>query len=299
MKERKLLVIHRRSSYEEMFSESPTDSLKKLQKRSDPILQTMKEAHDSHLKAMDSVDAAIRQRGLDATWAHDLSDIDPDDYSLVITVGGDGTVLHASHSIGQTPIMAVNSSPKTSMGYFTCTGPDQFGPVLDKIDKGDISPVKLHRMEVGLNEKVVGTRVLNDVLFCHTCPASTSRFVIGFKEESETLLSSGLWVCTAAGSTAAVRAAGGKVMPLGSQRLQFVVREPCYSEGADEICKPKLVNGYIDKEQTLSIRSKTSSAKLYLDGPHVVVPVEFGDIITFYGSKRPLRLYKNKTEIKG
>ena len=40
---------------------------------------------------------------------------------LVVTIGGDGTLLAASHAIGDTPILGINSAPDFSVGFF-CSG---------------------------------------------------------------------------------------------------------------------------------------------------------------------------------
>ena len=273
-----------------MVSEGPATAVTRLFDQHDPIVAPIVKAHEAHSAAMAAVARELERRTVDATWCHDLSGTDPDDYDLVITVGGDGTVLHASHSIDDTPVLAVNSSPHTSYGYFTASGVDGFGPLLDRALDGSLSPIELYRMTVSVNGETINDRVLNDVLFCHDCPASTTRYVISCHGASEPQLSSGVWVSTAAGSTAAVRAAGGEVIPAGSGVLQFVVREPGPSGGAAETVQPTLVRGLVQPGETLLIRSRTAAARLYVDGPHVVFPVDFGDEVTFTGSAKPLKL---------
>ena len=90
---------------------------------------------------------------------------------------------------------------------------------------------------------------------------------------------SGVWISTAAGSTAAIRAAGGRVMPPRSKRLQFLVREPLPEHRAVAGQQSTITRGFITENESLTIRSKTDTAKLFVDGPHVVFPVEFGSVI--------------------
>lgn len=293
MGEQSILVIHRRSTVAQISGDR-SDAMARLLRHKDPLVDKYVEAHAHHEAAMSAVRSALGERGLDATWRHDLGGIEPDDFDLVITVGGDGTVLHASHSIGETPILAVNSSPETSVGYFTAGGASEFPDLLDRALGGDLGCQRLFRMEVKVNGEVVNTRVLNDCLFSHDCPASTTRYELRCRDGKEMQLSSGVWVATAAGSTAAMRAAGGRAMRAGSRMLQFAVREPGPFGGAEYPALPRLTKGFVKRGETVSIRSMTAAAKIWIDGPHVVVPVEFGDIITFSGGARPVCLYGYK-----
>jgi NAD+ kinase len=287
----RILAVHRESAYSEVAARGGGGRISGLLDHRDPLVADMLRAHERHAISMRSIREELERRtGVDATWRHDWSDLDPDGFDLIVTIGGDGTVLHASHSIGDTPVLAINSSPETSVGYFTAGGAAEFAGLLDRFLAGDLPSASLYRMEVRVNGELIGARVLNDALFSHVVPASTTRYVLRVGDAAEEQLSSGVWVCTAAGSTAAVRAAGGKAMRSGSRRLQFVVREPGPFSGAGGMRLPALVKGFAPCGCRLSIRSKTSSARLYLDGPHLVHPIDFGDEVTFGGAARPLRL---------
>lgn len=287
----RILVVHRRSAYTDLVSNNPSSRLAKLTEAGDPLVERFVIAHKSHDASMQKVKAVLEKKGLDATWCFRIGDLNPDDYDLVIAVGGDGTVLHASHSIAQTPVLAVNSSPSTSVGFFAGANAENFDTVLDNVLCGEIQPIVLSRMELRVNDQLITSRALNDVLFSHACPASTTRYVIGFNGKSEDQVSSGVWISTAAGSTAAIKSAGGKVMPPRSKRLQFLVREPFPVVGAEERKPPTLVQGYIADNETLVINSKTEAARLYVDGPHVVIPIDFGDTVFFSKSDTPLHLF--------
>jgi len=98
--------------------------------------------------------------------------------------------------------------------------------------------------------------------------------------------SSGIWIGPAAGSTAAQRSAGGKIMPAGSKRLQFVVREPYEPRGV----RYHWVHGMVDPPERLRIQSKMETSCLYLDGPHLTLPVVMGATIEMMRSHEPLTL---------
>ena len=186
---------------------------------------------------------------------------------LVITIGGDGTLLAASHQIGAgIPLLGVNSAPESSVGFFSAAKGGQIGRVLRAALAGKLQATALTRMQVDLNGKTVHARVLNEALVCHTSPAATSRYILSItkkkKTASEDQRSSGIWIGPAAGSTAAQRSAGGKVLPLLSSKLQYVVREPYTPIGK----RLKLRVGLVDPDGYLELRSKMREAKMFLDG---------------------------------
>ena len=210
-------------------------------------------------------------------------------------MGGDGTLLHASHSIDDTPVLAINSSPHTSVGYFTAGEAADFEEIFDKALDGSLVSTRLFRMEVRVNGEVVSNRVLNDVLFSHDCPASTTRYLLQHDDLHEEQMSSGVWISTATGSTAAIRAAGGNQCPSGLAEFNSRFATGAFRRRARS-GRATLVRGCVRKHETLSIRSKTSAARLYIDGPHVAVPVDFGDIVTFSGGLRPINLLGHRSQ---
>ena len=107
-------------------------------------------------------------------------------------------------------------------------------------------------MQIALEGEVISTRVLNDVLFCHECPAATTRYLIRHGAIEEEHKSSGVWVGPAAGSTAAQRSAGGRVLPPTSTQMQYVVREPYVSNGT----RYQLTHGLLEPDEQLLITSK-------------------------------------------
>src|SRR5262249_10352398 len=117
-------------------------------------------------------------------------------------------------------------------------------------------------------------------------PAATSRYILALDDEVEEQKSSGFWIGPAAGSTAAQRSAGGRVLPLASKRLQLVVREPYTPHGE----RYRLRHAFLQPAATLVVRSKMHRGKIFLDGPDMVVDVGFGDVVEFRRSTEPLVL---------
>jgi NAD+ kinase len=141
-------------------------------------------------------------------------------------------------------------------------------------------------MRVDVDDETISTRVLNDALFCHVSPAAATRYWIQQGDVREQQLSSGIWVGPAAGSTAAQRSAGGKVLPLKSQKLQFVAREPY--RGADS--GYRLARGLVSSGDALRLTSIIRDGRLFLDGAQKVHAVALGAVVSMSRSEEPLTL---------
>ncbi|KAK8938825.1 putative NADH kinase [Platanthera zijinensis] len=189
---------------------------------------------------------------------------------LVVTVGGDGTLLQASHLLDNSiPILGVNSDPTQpeevdrlsdefdatrSTGYLCAATKENFEQILDKVLDGKSSPSELGRISAKLNGKPLPTLALNDVLIADPCPATVSRFSFRIEHHGQNSCmvncrSSGLRVCTASGSTAAMLSAGGFPMPISSKELQFMVREPISPRAADV----PLMHGRIGSDRVIKL----------------------------------------------
>jgi len=253
----------------------------------DPTVSRVRATHEAHTKTVEEVFRAFDSIGADAVAIGPRTkDLTRAKFDLVVTVGGDGTLLRASHRVSDVPILGINSAPLTSVGFF-CGA--QGGGVLHAIERaidGRLRSRTLARMTVTLGKRVVSSRVLNDALFCHQSPAATSRYLIELGRTKEEHKSSGFWIGPAAGSTAAQRSAGGKVLPLDSQALQFVMREPYTPMGE----RYELRRVLVEERKALVVRSKMHESALFLDGPDDVTKVSFGDVLRFSLSDEPLQL---------
>lgn len=278
------------------------DRVERLLRENDLTVQRMAGAHVQHEACLEELKIALADLGCEAkmVMAAALDEfkvvIDPRPGGivsplsrkpdLVVTVGGDGTLLAASHAIGDTPILAINSAPDYSVGFF-CGG--QLGAVRETLRRalaGELPIAKLTRMKVEKDNVLLTTRVLNEVLVCSASPAATTRYILEHRGSVEEQKSSGIWIGPAAGSTAAQRSAGGRVLPLASEKLQFVVREP-YTPAGQVLRLPR---GVVSPGESLSIRVKMSDGRVFVDGPHEVHTVTIGDHLRFSASDEPLTL---------
>ncbi len=205
---------------------------------------------------------------------------------LVITVGGDGTVLATSHYVTSQAILGVKSFGETSVGHFCAATEQTLASVLDAILSDAYPATTLQRLDVRLGGHTLHEQILNDCLFAHSSPAAITDYKLTIGDRSEVQRSSGIWISTAAGSTAAIQGAGGEPIPPTSGKIQYRVREPYMPH------EPYRLRGGILPETTIiQIESYTNHGTLSIDGAHLQYPVPEGAIIRIRRSKKPLTIY--------
>lgn len=285
-------VVLKRSSWRKWVEEANDARVAHLLAAGDETVRRMRPGHDDHTETVEEVRTALDSLGADVLWSDHPHGFHVEGRcDSVVTVGGDGTLLAASHGIGSgTPLLGINSAPSHSVGFFCAARKGAAKEALGKALAGRLRRAELTRMRVDLNGRPLHERVLNEALFCHEVPAATSRYILkvtgrrGKVVAGEEQKSSGLWVGPAAGSTAAQKSAGGEVLPLESTDIQYVVREP-YQGGGYSLA---MTLGRVAKDQTLHIKSKMRHARVFLDGDHIVHEVTIGDVVSMQRSAEPL-----------
>lgn len=210
---------------------------------------------------------------------------DDSQYRLILAVGGDGTLLAASHEAVTTPVVGINSRPGRSIGYFCAGDRTDFPVVLSAILEGRMFPATLSRMDIYVNGERKSPPVLNDVLYCAASPAATSVYRLRLGEIEEIQRSSGVWIATPAGSTAGIGAAGGRKMNLSGSSMQFLVREP-YMGVANRY---RLDRGMFC--EGLCLTSLTPHASIHVDGSRIAFELNYGDRVEPRVSAAPLRIF--------
>ncbi|KAM0029157.1 putative phosphotransferase with an alcohol group as acceptor [Helianthus debilis subsp. tardiflorus] len=260
------------------------------------VLQYLDSRRRVHKDAIESCRSILQRNSIewDATFCNNLSR-PIQDVDLVVTLGGDGTLLQASHFLDDSiPLLGVNSDPTQpqevqelsnefdatrSTGYLCAATVKNFEQILNNILEGQTTPSELSRMSIHVNSLPLSTYALNDILVADPCPASASRF--SFRKDGESISplvncrSSGLRISTATGSTAAMLSAGGYQMPVLSKDLQYMVREPISPEPA----RLSLMHGLIKPNESMDVDWYTKEGLIYIDGSYPAHPIQHGDTI--------------------
>lgn len=282
----RVLVVYKKSTYQR-YAGRDKKRLQELIEGGDISVSGLLNEHEVHQETLRRAKEALRDLGAQAVMRYRPEPMPEEPWDLIVTLGGDGTLLWASHLAGSaTPMVAINSAPGTSVGYFCAGDGHDVDEVLAAALAGRLKKHRLCRMRVELDDRVISTRVLNDALYCHESSAATSRYILEYGGQQEQQMSSGVWVGPAAGSTAAIRSAGGKVLPIGSQKIQFVVREPY--RGVDN--KYRVVKGLVGPGADLKITSRMTRGRIFLDGTQKEHAVAIGEQIRMSLSDEPLTL---------
>ncbi|MBX3137444.1 NAD(+)/NADH kinase [Candidatus Obscuribacterales bacterium] len=288
MRLKKALVLHKKSIYQIQAEEFKDERFLQLLKEGHESVRKVKLAHEEHIAALDTVKDELARRNIEfQSVARIEMSTSVDDIDMMISVGGDGTFLDASHFVDDIPLLGVNSSKSSSFGHFCIGSKDNFAELLDKVISDELQPEKILRLDLNLNGTLLKQKVLNEILIAHTHPAATSRYLLSIDAVKEEQRSSGIWIGTPAGSTGSLRSAGGEIQPIIDNEFQYIVREPCVRPGEAD----KLLHGFLRRDQAMEVVSQMRTGAIFVDGQHIEYPFPMGDKLIVSASKNDLNAY--------
>jgi NAD+ kinase len=274
----KVTLVVKKTRYE-----TADAAARRLLDEDDPSVRGWLPAHKRHHFSLEEIAAVLARTGVSLTTVgNPYESFDTSGSDLVVVVGGDGTFLAASHSVGDVPMLGVNSDTESSRGFFCGADRQTFGRKMGEFASGTAMRARIQRMEVSVDGSVKSRRVLNEALVCHPHPAATSRFSVSFGTEEtssgwEANMSSGAWIGPPAGTTGAIRSAGGDVLPLEAELLEFVSRETIIGESRKKVTA-----------DAIRARVRTDRAAVYMDGPFRQAELRLGQVAEFRLSGEPL-----------
>jgi len=164
----RVALVIKRSAWRIYLEEQQDSRIAQLVEAGDPTVSRLRGSHEAHEQTVREVKAALDRLGAEvAVFSGSAQPFDAAGLDLVITVGGDGTLLSASHNVTDVPILGINSAPNHSVGFFCGARSGEAAVAIEKALRGSLRSTVLTRMQVTVNGVVVTSRVLNDALFCH------------------------------------------------------------------------------------------------------------------------------------
>ena len=285
------ILVKKKSTFELYKRKINTEYISKLIKDNHISIQHIKSSYIAHTETLIHVNDVLNKYNflVKKVFYSQLDQINLAN-CLVISVGGDGTLLETSHFVKNNFLLGVNSDPQRSVGALCAANKDNFEKFLCKILLGIACSKSLLRIKVILNGKSLPLLALNDILIAHKNPAATSRYYLKFRGIIEEQVSSGVWIATPSGSTGAIIFAGGNFQSFNEKRLQFKVREPYFVNNK----KPKLLKDFLYESDSLEIRSKMFNGRIFFDGQRNIFDFPIGSCLKIHCSELPVKLFINK-----
>lgn len=276
----RVLLVYKKSRLETLGSAQHQES----------ELSELNDEHQQHAHCLQSVSAHLMASGaiVESCYRGDLT-VEKTVGRVIVTVGGDGTILDASHYSMHSPIFGVNSDPGHSVGSLCLATLKNFGELYSDLERGKLEMLAVARIGGTLNGREMPVLSLNDILVAHQNPAAMSRYLIEINGVSEEHKSSGVWIAAPMGSTGATLSAGGQVMSLSESRIQYVVREPYLSKGK----VTTMISGSIPESDSFKLTSRMMDGRIFFDGPHYSEKFGIGSILEMHSRGQPLMLFLN------
>lgn len=209
---------------------------------------------------------------------------------LIITIGGDGTVLMTASRLKKTcPIFSINMG---TLGFLTEVSPHKAIDALEKILNEDFELEKCERITPTINGRKLPD-ALNEVLVTSKQPAKLLHFLI--KIDERTLASEkadGLLIATPTGSTAYALSAGGAII---DPRVKAFIITPICPLGFT--LKPLIIP--LESTVTIKLLKHSTEALLVIDGQFrytlpskAEIKITRSDIPAIFVRIKPVDIYR-------
>ncbi len=254
----------------------------------DDDINDMQAGYDLHIDSIEKVCAILQKNQVDyLKCSRGTLKTSLIQKRIVITIGGDGTLLDAAHDIQENPLLGVNSDPVRSVGSLCLATSETFEILFNQLLSGQLPVKKVMRIIGYLNDQELPIKALNEVLIAHENPAAMSRYTISVGGKKEFQKSSGIWVAAPVGSSGAIVSAGGEVQSINDLRMQVVVREPYFSQEM----APSLLFGFVGEKNKVTITSQMQDGCIYFDGPVKKIPFILGSRLDLKVCDQKLHLF--------
>jgi NAD+ kinase len=137
-----VIVVAKRSSMTRLEDGEVDQRARLLLKAQDATVRKWRPAHEDHVRTLERRDGAARL-GAEVLVLHGSHALFETRGSwLVVSVGGDGTLLAASHCVSDVPILGVNSAPRYSVGFFAARRAEGLERSIGEAVEGKLASVR-------------------------------------------------------------------------------------------------------------------------------------------------------------
>lgn len=249
------------------------------------VLIVVNHAREDAMESARRLEDWLDERGVDVAWAHDkrrfpLAVDSADDCDLVVSLGGDGTLLRAARIVGYAgvPVLGISYG---HLGFLTAAGPEDLMVTVRDALAGELHVSRRATLDVGCEfERPDGTTytrhsfALNDFALSRGGAGDMVEFDVSVSgKHIDRLRGDGFVVSTATGSTGYALAAGGPIVT---------------PEFTGMVCVP--------------IAPHTIMARAFLTSPSDVVEIEMSPerpaMRHFFADGQPVRREKDSVGVR-
>ena len=249
------------------------------------VLIVVNHAREDAMESARRLEDWLAERGVDVAWAHDkrrfpLAVDSADDCDLVVSLGGDGTLLRAARIVGYAgvPVLGISYG---HLGFLTAAGPEDLMVTVRDALAGELHVSRRATLDVECEfERPDGTTytrhsfALNDFALSRGGAGDMVEFDVSVSgKHIDRLRGDGFVVSTATGSTGYALAAGGPIVT---------------PEFTGMVCVP--------------IAPHTIMARAFLTSPSDVVEIEMSPerpaMRHFFADGQPVRREKDSVGVR-
>ena len=235
---KKMLIVEKYTSFE--YSEKKG----KLEKLSKERLLDLKKSHDAHVKIKEFALSLLDKNKIEYVIIKDdaVNSLSYSHFDSVMSLGGDGTALHAMSQINGQFFFGVNTDTQKSLGKLTKLNRDNLENALTRFLSGKNNVELLDRLSAKVNNNLIAYLAVNEILVADPRIYKTTHLEIEVGKVVSTSISNGIIVATKQGSTAFYKSSEG--IPFDTEKIGY------------NIIMPFSLNGELKKSKVIGINEK-------------------------------------------
>lgn len=251
---KKMLIVEKYTSFE--YSEKKGNINKISQKR----LEELKKSHQIHNLAKEFVLNLLNKKEIEYVLIKDdeISLVKYSNFNLVMSLGGDGTALHAMSYIENQIFFGVNTDPLKSLGKLTKLNIENLEKALDNYLINQNNFEYINRLSAKINGISLSSFAVNEILIADPRIYKTTHLEIEIEESKLSTISNGIIISTSQGSSAFYKSSGAKEFH-NKNLTGYNIIMPFTLNGTLK------QTGKINKKTSIIIKPKREHAKIIFD----------------------------------
>lgn len=224
-KMKNILIVEKQTNYEYLqehqgLNTIPPKSLTKL-----------KERHEKHYEIKKIILEELNKNKFSFTEIkdHQIESKNYSKYDAIITLGGDGTLLHAVKYVTDQVVIGVNTDVKNSVGFLTKHTENTIIQAIRDYATNSANIEEWDRISASIDGKELPYKALNEVVISVPLIFQTSHITITHGDKKLRTRGNGLIAATNKGSYAFYKSAGGS--PFSIHALGYTIILPYSVEG--------------------------------------------------------------------